>query len=84
MTCYICAKKNCVDDCQIKMKLNYFTDDSPTNYCADDNMKHLYFKDYKHLKNVTWVDDSESPLTKVLTGLAFVVTLITLLFIATI
>lgn len=41
------------------MKINYFTQTDPTNYCAQDNMKHLYFKDYKHLKDVTW-SDSES------------------------
>ncbi len=66
------------------MKLNYFVDDTPTNYCAEDNMKHLYFKDYKHLKNVDWHNDTETLLSKVLTGLSFVVTLIILVFIATI
>ena len=66
------------------MKLNYFVDESPQIYCADDNLKHLYFKDYKHLKNVDWHNDTESLTSKVLTGLAFVITLITLLFIATI
>lgn len=41
------------------MKTNYFTDTDPINYdyAAQDNMKHLYFKDYKYLKYVKFVDD---------------------------
>lgn len=39
------------------MKTNYFTQTDPINYCAEDNMKHLYFKDYKYLKDVKLVDD---------------------------
>lgn len=38
------------------MKTNYLTNIDPINYdyAAQDTMKHLYFKDYKHLKDVTW------------------------------
>lgn len=67
------------------MKLNYFVDEQPLDYeKLNDSHRHLRYHDYKHLKDVTWVDDSESLTSKVLTGLAFVVTLIILVFIATI
>lgn len=81
MTCYICAKKNCVDDCQIKMKLNYFVDDTPTNYCAADSMKHLYFKDYKHLKDVDW-EDRITLADKIITYVSIVAAFLLILFIA--
>lgn len=68
------------------MKLNYFVDEQPLDYevIANDNNRHLRYHDYKHLKNVDWHNDTETLLSKVLTGIAFVITLITLLFIATI
>lgn len=44
------------------MKTNYLTNIDPINYdyaAQEDRLKHVYFKDYKHLKDVTW-SDSES------------------------
>lgn len=37
-------------------KLDYTCNIDPINYdySAQDTIKHLYFKDYKHLKNVDW------------------------------
>jgi len=63
------------------MKLNYFTDDSPTNYCADDNMKHLYFKDYKHLTGVKWQVDTEPLSHKIIASAGFIMFLLVILFI---
>lgn len=38
------------------MKTNYFTETNPINYeaIASDSSKHLRYRDYKHLKDVTW------------------------------
>ena len=66
------------------MRIELFTDCTPTNYTIEDNMKHYQFKDYKHLKNVEWEDSEETPLMKMLGGLAFIVVLYSLLFLATI
>lgn len=43
-------------------KLHYFTNIDPVNYdySAQDTMKHLYFKDYKHLAGVQWLDTEPS------------------------
>ena len=42
----------------LRSKLNYFTQTDPINYdyAAQDNMKHLYFRDYKELKGVQFTD----------------------------
>lgn len=42
------------------MKTYYFTQTDPINYdyAAQDTMKHLYFKDYKHLKGVQFTDNN--------------------------
>jgi GH18 family chitinase len=39
------------------MKLHPFTTTEPCHYAAQDDTKHLYFKDYKSLKNVQFVED---------------------------
>ena len=41
-------------------KLNYTCDVDPINYdyVAQDNTKHLYFRDYKYLADVKFVDDN--------------------------
>lgn len=66
------------------MKIELFTDCTPNNYNQEDNMKHYQFKDYKHLKNVDFDGDEESPLLKILGGLAFILVLYTLIFLSTI
>ena len=40
--------------------MSYFTKTDPINYdyVAQDNMKHLYFRDYKYLADVKFVDDN--------------------------
>lgn len=66
------------------MKIDLFLDDTPNNYNQEDIMKHYQFKDYKHLKNVDFDGSEETPLLKMLGGLAFIVVLYSLLFLATI
>ena len=40
--------------------MSYFTKIDPIDYdyVAQDNMKHLYFRDYKYLADVKFVDDN--------------------------
>jgi hypothetical protein len=64
------------------MKHNYFTTTEPCNYSAQDNMKHLYFKDYKHLQGVSFDEVDSEPLThKVIASIGFIMTLLLILFI---
>ena len=58
-----------------------FTSTEPDNYSAQDNMKHLYFKDYKYLQGVKWETDSEPLAIKIVAAIGFIMLLITLLFI---
>lgn len=65
------------------MKLNYFTDTSPANYdeyYANDSLKHLYFKDYKHLKDVEFTDDNKINWFEVLTLLIVFASITLILF----
>lgn len=62
-------------------KLHYLTSTEPDNYSAQDNMKHLYFKDYKHLQGVTWENDNEPLAVKIMSAIGFIMLLLTLLFI---
>ena len=61
-------------------KMHPFTTIEPDNYSAQDNMKHLYFKDYKHLKNVDFDNDSEPLATKILASMGLFIVLLVLLF----
>lgn len=64
-------------------KLTYFCSINPDNYCAQDNMKHLQFKDYKHLKNVTFDEATEEHIAvKIMASMGLIVCLIAILFIA--
>lgn len=63
------------------MKNNIFTTTEPDNYSAQDNMKHLYFKDYKHLKDVNFVDDSEPLAIKIIASIGFIMLFLLILFI---
>jgi hypothetical protein len=62
-------------------KLTYFCSTDPDNYSAQDNMKHLYFKDYKHLKDVDFVVDTEPLAVKILASMGLFIVLLVLLFI---
>lgn len=62
---------------------NIFTDTSPSNYdeyYANDSLKHLYFKDYKYLKNVSWDDDNKINWFEVLTLLSAFASITLVLF----
>jgi len=64
------------------MKQNYFTTTEPCNYSAQDNMKHLYFKDYKHLRGVSFNEVDDTSLThKVIASAGFIMLLLLILFI---
>lgn len=66
-------------------KLNYTCNIDPVNYhySAQDTMKHLYFRDYKDLKNVDWGIDKQIIISDIigLTGFILaVVSIIAVLF----
>jgi hypothetical protein len=63
------------------MRNNIFISTEPDNYSAQDNMKHLYFKDYKHLTGVKWQADSEPLFDKVIAAIAFIMLFLLILFI---
>jgi hypothetical protein len=63
------------------MRIELFTDDTPNNYINEDTMKHYYFKDYKHLRDVIFEDDPTPLSLKVLGSMGFIMTLLMLLFI---
>ena len=63
--------------------MSYFTKIDPINYNEVDNMKHLQFKDYKHLKGVNFDDHREEPIAiKIMATMGLIACLIVLLFIA--
>ena len=67
------------------MKLHYFTKLDPVDYdyAAQDTMKHLQFKDYKHLKGVSFDEATEEHIAvKIMASMGFIMCLITILFIA--
>jgi len=55
--------------------MSYFTKIDPVDYeeVASDCTKHLYFRDYKHLKNVDWDIDTEPLSSKILSLLGLVI-----------
>lgn len=62
-------------------RLHPFTSTDPDNYSAADNMKHLYFKDYKHLKGVSFDEPYTEPLfSKIMASLGLFVVLLVLIF----
>ena len=64
--------------------MSYFTKLDPVNCeeVASDCTKHLYFRDYKHLRNVSFDEDIAEPLwLKILASLGFIMCFIVLLFI---
>jgi hypothetical protein len=63
------------------MKLHPFTNIDPDNYSAQDNMKHLYFKDYKALRDVSFETDSEPLTQKVIASVGFIMLFLLILFI---
>ena len=65
--------------------MSYFTKLDPINYdeVARDTMKHLQFKDYKHLRDVNFDNDGEeSIIVKIMATIGFIMCLIVILFIA--
>ena len=65
--------------------MSYFTKIDPINYeeIARDNTKHLYFRDYKHLKNVNFDDHRGEPLlVKIMATMGLIACFIVILFIA--
>ena len=44
--------------------MSYFTNIDPVDYdyAAQDTMKHLQFKDYKHLQGINFDNDREEPI----------------------
>ena len=63
------------------MKNNIFTSTEPDNYSAQDNMKHLYFKDYKHLKGVSFETDTTPLAEKIMASVGFIMLFLLILFI---
>ena len=62
--------------------MSYFTKIDPINYNEVDNMKHLQFKDYKHLQGVNFDEVREESITlKIMAAMGFIMCLIVLLFI---
>ena len=65
--------------------MSYFTKLDPVDYdyAAQDTMKHLQFKDYKHLQGVNFDNDrEESTIVKIMATIGFIMCLIVILFIA--
>lgn len=65
--------------------MSYFTKLDPVDYdyAAQDTMKHLQFKDYKHLKDVNFDDHREEPIAvKIMATIGFIMCFIVILFIA--
>lgn len=63
------------------MKIELFTDCTPTNYTERDNMKDYYYRDYKNLRDVNFDDDVTPLSSKILGSIGFIMTLLFLLFI---
>lgn len=63
------------------MKLHPFTQTEPINYCAEDTMKHLYFKDYKHLKDVDWGIDKSIVIDDIIGLLGFIIAVLSIIVI---
>lgn len=63
---------------------NFFTKLDPVDYdyAAQDTMKHLYFKDYKELKNVDWDIDNEPLSSKILSVIGLIIGYVSILTIA--
>ena len=62
--------------------MSYFTTTEPCNYSAQDNLKHLYFKDYKHLRGVSFDEVDTEPLShKIIASAGFIMFLLVILFI---
>ena len=65
--------------------MSYFTKIDPIDYeeIARDTTKHLYFRDYKHLKNVNFDDHRGEPLlVKIMATMGLICCFIVILFIA--
>ena len=63
--------------------MSYFTKIDPINYHEVDNMKHLQFKDYKHLRDVNFDEATEEHIAvKIMASMGLIVCLIAILFIA--
>ena len=63
--------------------MSYFTKIDPINYNEVDNMKHLQFKDYKHLRDVNFDDPISEPIAvKIMATIGFIMCFIVILFIA--
>lgn len=63
--------------------MSYFTNIDPMDYKQMDNMKHLQFKDYKHLRDVSFDEHTQEPVwLKIMASMGFIMCLIVLLFIA--
>ena len=66
--------------------MSYFTKLDPVDYdyaAQEDKLKHVSFKDYKHLQGVSFDEATEEHIAiKILATMGFIVCLITILFIA--
>lgn len=63
--------------------MSYFTNIDPMDYKQMDNIKHLQFKDYKHLQGVNFDDPIHEPIwLKIMAAMGFIMCLIVILFIA--
>ena len=65
--------------------MSYFTKIDPVDYdyVAQDTMKHLQFKDYKHLQDVDFDDHRGEPLlVKIMATMGLIACFIVILFIA--
>ena len=61
--------------------MSYFTNVEPIDYSKQDELKHLRYRDYKHLKDVDW-DDNEPVSDKIITYVSILAAFLLILFIA--
>lgn len=66
--------------------MSYFTNLDPVDYdyaAQEDKLKHVSFKDYKHLKDVNFDDPIHEPIwLKIMAAMGLTVCFIVILFIA--
>ena len=69
---------------EYKMRdMSYFTNIDPINYNEVDNMKHLQYRDYKHLRDVEFETPIYEPLwLKIMATMGLICCFIVILFIA--
>ena len=61
--------------------MSYVTKTDPINYdyAAQDTMKHLYFKDYKYLKDVDWGIDKTIVIDDIIGVCGFIIAVVSII-----